>query len=78
MGPHRRYACANWRRNYQKTLGPLLAYHDGGLSAIKSEPSYAALHTDPRWEDFMIKVGKSRAQLEAIEFDVKLPFRGGR
>ena len=29
---------------------------------------------DLRWENFLTKIGKSEAQLEAIEFDVKLPY----
>ena len=54
-------------------LDKSLEYHDGGLSAINSEPSFVALRSDPRWENFISKIGKSKAQLEAIEFNVKLP-----
>jgi hypothetical protein len=28
---------------------------------------------DPRWEAFLNRIGMSKAQLDAIEFDVKLP-----
>ena len=55
-------------------LEKALEYHDGGLSMTNSEPSFVALHADPRWENFLTKVGMSKTQLEAIEFDVKLPF----
>jgi hypothetical protein len=66
-------ACRGETTQAFEWLEKAFEYHVLGLRFIHSEPSFAALHTDPRWEDFMIKVGKSRAQLEAIEFDVKLP-----
>jgi len=47
--------------------------HDPGLSEIVVQPEFKVLHSDPRWEAFLTKIGKSKAQLDAISFDVKLP-----
>ena len=47
--------------------------NDPGLMQIAVEPLFANLHTDPRWQPFLTKIGKSKEQLEAIEFRVKLP-----
>jgi TolB-like protein len=70
-------ACRGETTQAFEWLDKALEYHDGGLGMIRSEPSFVALHTDPRWGSFMTKIGQSKVQLEAIEFDVKLPFRGG-
>lgn len=37
------------------------------------EPLFRNLHDDPRWNEFLTKLGKSPDQLAAIEFDPKLP-----
>jgi len=46
---------------------------DRGLVSIINEPLFANLHDDPRWYPFLESIGKSPAQLAAIEFDVALP-----
>ena len=48
-------------------------YHDPGLSLIVVEPHFASLGNDPRWAEFLQRLGKSPEQLDAIRFDVTLP-----
>jgi len=48
-------------------------YHDSGLSQIVVEPLFESLHSDPRWQAFLTKIGKSKQQLDAIEFTAVLP-----
>jgi len=43
------------------------------LSDIAQEPLFANLHDDPRWLPFLESIGKSPAQLAAIEFKVRVP-----
>ena len=50
-----------------------MAYRDGGLSQIVTQPEFAQIHNDPRWLPFLRKLGKAPEQLAAIKFDVKLP-----
>jgi len=40
---------------------------------IFSDPVYVWLHDDPRRHTFLQKVGETRAQLAAIEFNVQVP-----
>jgi hypothetical protein len=40
---------------------------------IASGSWFTNLHDDPRWLPFLESIGKSREQLAAIEFEVKLP-----
>lgn len=54
-------------------LGRAVAQNEEGLSEQFLHPFYTSLHNDPRWADFLQRVGSSPAQLEAIEFDVELP-----
>ena len=54
-------------------LDNAVAGNDPGLGEIVTNPRFANIHGDPRWEAFLTKIGKSRAQLDAIEFEVKLP-----
>ena len=36
------------------------------------EPVFRKLHGDPRWNEFLEKIGKAPEQLAAIELDPKL------
>jgi len=54
-------------------LDKAVEYHDPGLSDIVTNPRFANIQGDPRWEAFLTKIGMSRAQLDAIEFEVTLP-----
>jgi TolB-like protein/thioredoxin-like negative regulator of GroEL len=54
-------------------LDKAVKYRDPGLTDIILQPKFATIHSDPRWETFLTSIGKSKAQLDAIEFDVKLP-----
>ena len=44
-----------------------------GLSEQFLLPIYKPIHTDPRWAQFLERVGSAPEQLEAIEFEVTLP-----
>jgi len=46
---------------------------DGGLADIAVQPFFAKLVGDPRWREFLDKVGKSEEQMAMIEFSVILP-----
>jgi TolB-like protein/Tfp pilus assembly protein PilF len=54
-------------------LAKAVEYKDAGLSGIVTEPLFSSIHDDPRWLPFLESIGKSPAQLDAIEFNVKLP-----
>jgi tetratricopeptide (TPR) repeat protein len=54
-------------------LDRAVLYEDPGLSEIFIRPEFAVLHDDPRWLPFLESIGKSPAQLAAIEFGVTLP-----
>jgi len=54
-------------------LDKAVAYRDGGLSQIVTQPEFAQIHNDPRWSPFLRKLGKAPEQLAAIKFDVKMP-----
>lgn len=47
--------------------------NDRELVSIINEPLFANLHDAPRWYPFLESIGKSPAQLAAIEFEVALP-----
>jgi TolB-like protein/lipoprotein NlpI len=49
------------------------ANHDGGLSEIVSNPVFANIQADPRWQSFLESIGRSPQQLASIEFDPSLP-----
>jgi len=49
------------------------AMRDPGLSEIAVQRLFGNLHHDPRWTPFLRKVGRAPEQLDAIEFDVKVP-----
>ncbi|MFM7785975.1 MAG: TPR end-of-group domain-containing protein, partial [Gammaproteobacteria bacterium] len=38
-----------------------------------TDPFLVSLHTDPRWGEFLRKIGRAPDQLAAIKFDVKVP-----
>ncbi len=57
-------------------LDKAVHYNDPGLSDLPIEPLFANIHDDPRWLPFLESLGKSPAQLDAIEFEVKLPDQG--
>jgi len=46
---------------------------DSGLTEIVGQPEFGNIQTDPRWLPFLESIGKSPAQLAAIEFKVTLP-----
>jgi Tfp pilus assembly protein PilF len=56
-------------------LDKAVAYGDPGLSGIAAQPEFGNLHSDRRWLPFLQSIGKSPAQLDAIEFKVTLPGR---
>ncbi|MDX1554813.1 MAG: tetratricopeptide repeat protein [Xanthomonadales bacterium] len=46
---------------------------DPGLSDTPIDPLFENVRDDPRWLPFLEKLGKSPAQLDAIEFEISLP-----
>jgi hypothetical protein len=54
-------------------LDKAVQYNDPGLSEVPAEGMFANIHADPRWLPFLESLGKSPAQLAAIEFEVRLP-----
>jgi len=54
-------------------LDKAVAYDDPALSVIAMGNVFSNLYEDPRWLPFLESIGRSPAQLAAIEFEVKLP-----
>jgi len=54
-------------------LDKAVAYHDPGLAEVAHTAQFANIHSDPRWEPFLRKLGRAPEQLAAIKFNVKLP-----
>jgi adenylate cyclase len=54
-------------------LDKAVRYHDPSLGAIADFPSFANIHSDPRWLPFLRKIGLAPEQLAAIKIDVRLP-----
>ena len=54
-------------------LDKAVLYNDPGLSDVAVTLEFANIHADPRWLPFLESVGKSPAQLAAIEFKVTPP-----
>jgi len=50
-----------------------VTYKDTGLADIVKQPLFNNISGDPRWLPFLASIGKSPAQLDAIEFRVALP-----
>ncbi len=65
-----------WRNEADRAfewLDKAVEYADPGLSDTVVEPAFGNIHDDPRWLPFLESIGKSPAQLDAIEFKVTLP-----
>lgn len=54
-------------------LEKAIEYEDPGLYDLPIETLFSSLHDDPRWLPLLERLGKSPAQLDAIEFEVELP-----
>jgi TolB-like protein/cytochrome c-type biogenesis protein CcmH/NrfG len=54
-------------------LDKAVQYRDPGVPQILLRPEFWPIHADPRWLPFLESIGKSPAQLDAIEFAVTLP-----
>ena len=54
-------------------LEKAVEYGDAGLPDLPEARLFRSLHDDPRWLPFLESIGKSPAQLAAIEFDVTFP-----
>ena len=50
-----------------------MQYKDPGLMEVVVHPLFANIFFDPRWMPFLESIGMSPEQLDAIEFNVKLP-----
>ena len=57
-------------------LEKAVEFKDSGLVDIPVENLFSNIHPDPRWLPFLESIGKSPAQLDAIEFNVTLPDAG--
>jgi tetratricopeptide (TPR) repeat protein len=53
-------------------LDKAVEYSDSGLSDTAVDPLFRNIHSDPRWMPFLERIGKSPAQLNAIDFEVTL------
>jgi TolB-like protein/Tfp pilus assembly protein PilF len=47
--------------------------HHVSLAELPLKPFYQPLHADPRWREFLERVGGTPEQMEAIKFEVALP-----
>ena len=56
-------------------LEKAVAHRDTGLAEVVAQPLFDNISDDPRWLPFLESIGKSPAQLDAIEFKVTLPGR---
>jgi len=54
-------------------LGKAKEYDNPGLLNIVVQPEFGNIESDPRWLPFLESIGRSPAQLDAIEFKVTLP-----
>ncbi|MGB5621732.1 MAG: tetratricopeptide repeat protein, partial [Gammaproteobacteria bacterium] len=54
-------------------LDKAIATNDPGLSETVGDPLFENLYDDPRWRLFLERIGRSPAQLSAIEFEISLP-----
>jgi adenylate cyclase len=57
-------------------LDKAVEQRDPGLQEIVLEPLFSKLHDDPRWLPFLASIGYAPQQLDAIEFEVRLPAQG--
>ncbi|MEP4148032.1 MAG: tetratricopeptide repeat protein [Halioglobus sp.] len=67
------FACRGEADQAFEWLEKSVEYHDGGLTMINSDPSFLGLHTDPRWQHFLTKIGNSKSQLDRVNFGIELP-----
>ena len=69
------YICAFRGENDRafEWLDKALEYKDPGLIEIGVHPLITRLQSDPRWQPFLKKVGRSPEQLAKIDFNVALP-----
>ena len=67
------YAYANDKDNAFLWLDRAVELKTPGLNRVLMYPLLQNLHSDPRWESFLARIGSSPAQLDAIEFEVRLP-----
>ena len=56
-----------------KWLDHAYELHDPGLANVTFDTLFKNLHSDPRWQAFLEKIGKSPDQLEKIQFKLTLP-----
>jgi len=54
-------------------LDKAVQYNDTGLADIAVTPEFSNIRDDPRWLTLLESLGQSPTQLDAIEFEVKLP-----
>ena len=54
-------------------LDKAVRYKDPGLAQIPTQIEFTNIQNDPRWLPFLERIGKSPAQLDAIQFKVTLP-----
>lgn len=54
-------------------LDKAVQHKDPGLDSIPISRGFANIHDDPRWLPFLESIGRSPAQLDAIEFKITLP-----
>ena len=78
-GQHQPYNIASvlaYRSEVDRTfvwLDKAVADGDPALSYIAGQNWFSILYEDPRWLPFLERIGRSPAQMAAIEFEVKLP-----
>ena len=46
---------------------------DPGLNEVLTQPEFSHLYDDPRWHEFLTRIGRAPEQLATIEFKVALP-----
>jgi serine/threonine protein kinase/Flp pilus assembly protein TadD len=56
-----------------KWLDHAYELHDPGLANVTFDTLFENLHSDPRWQAFLERIGKSPDQLEKIQFKLTLP-----
>ena len=54
-------------------LDKAVKYKDAGISSIVTENLFEGVHADPRWLEFLRRIGKAPEQLAQIQFEVKIP-----
>jgi len=54
-------------------LDRVIEQNEEGLSEQFLHPFFTPLHADPRWAEFLNRVGSSPAQLDAIKFEATVP-----